>query len=689
MKRKMIGAAAAYMSGLFFASFFADAKGLLMYIAAAVLVWCYGRKKNFSRADYGIIAASFITAVVVSFTYTAAVYRPAVSYDGTVGSFTGKVTEYTKYDGDRTSYTLSGRINGVTKAKISYYGSDLDADHGDIISFGECGFRTPESDYLFDSEGWYRSRHVYLEANHAKDITVTHTDSRKLKKLITAFREDVISQFRTELGEDCGGFLAGMVFGEKHSIGGNTRTALYRTGIGHVLSVSGLHVSVIAALLMLLLGRLNVNRYASFALVNVLILGLAAMANYPVSAVRAAIMLDIMYSASLFRRQNDSFNSLATAALLISLTDPYCIYNPGFMLSLSGTFGVAVFAPYMRAKMERATLPQKLSAALVTAICATISVFPLSLYYFDETSLVSPFTNIILLPLCSAAMILGLVHIITFGLIPALYAAGGIVKAILLISDAVSKVGAFHVSDGSGLLRSLLIIAGAAAVLVYMFTESRRKTSVFIACSVAVFSIASAASGIAARRGFRAAVLGSGKNAAVVIVHDGRADIVDLSGHYRSAGYVRKYLTVNGIDAADTLLLTKNVQSQYSAYEKELELFPVKQWIASGETLVYGGEAQPAVSESFIFDSSGCVIDYDGGALAVTYKGREISFVPADENGGDTGIRVYYGRLKSDAVPDRGGIYLDENENTDEQFSGINDFEIVMSGNGKYRIRRL
>lgn len=688
MKRKMIGAAAAYMSGLFFASFFADVRGLLIIAAAAALVLCYGRKKSFSRADYGIIAVSFTAAAAVSLAYTYAVYRPVAAYDGVSGSFTGRVTEYTKYDGDMTSYTLSGRINGVTRAKISYYGSDLDADHGDVVSFGECSFKAPVSDYLFDSESWYRSRHIYLEAGSAKDITVTHTDSRRLKKLIAAYRENVVSQFRTALGEDCGGFLAGMVFGEKRSLDDNTRTALYRTGIGHVLAVSGLHVSIIAALLMTLLGRLNVNRYLSFALMNLLLLGLTAMANYPVSAVRAAIMLDLMYAARLFRRQNDSLNSLALASLLICVTDPYCIGNPGFMLSLSGTFGAAVFAPFMIGKMEKDTFVRKLSAVLVGAVCITASVFPLSLYYFDETSLVSPFTNVILLPLCSAAMILGLVHIMTFGLVPALHAAGAIIKAILFISDSVAKIGAFHVSGDRG-LRTLLLVSGAAVILAYLFTESRRKTAVLIVCAVVAFSGASAVSGIVRRRGFRAAVLGSGNNAAVVIMHDGSADIVDLSGHYRSAEHVRKYLTVNGIAAPDTVLLTKNVQAQYSAYEKELGLFPADKWIASGETAIYCGEAEIAEGESFTVYSGGCVIDYDGGVLAVGYKGRELSFAPAAGNGGDTGITVYYGRLKGDAVPDRGGIYLDKNENTDEQFSGMNDFEIAVSGDGKYRIRRL
>ena len=432
---------------------------------------------------------------------------------------------------------------------------------------------------------------------------------------------------------------------------------------------------------MLLLSKLRVNRFAAFAAVNVLIIALIALANYPISALRAAIMLDIMYSARLFRRQSDPLNSLAVAVLILSIPDPYCVYNAGFMLSIAGTAGIAVFAPYMTKEMERETVPQRLKIALVTSICTTLPVFPLCMHYFDETSLVSPFANILLLPMCTAAMVLGLLHLLSFGLLPVLPTAAGIIKIIFIISDGIASVPIFHTSDDSGLLGGLLIISAALVIGVHIFRRDRRTLALMTAGAMLLFTVTSAAAGTVRRRAFRAAVLGSGSNAAVVVTHGEHADIVDLSGHYRSAEYVRRYMTVNGIAAADTVLLTKNVQSGYSAYEKELGLFPEYTSIVTGDTKVYCGDAQTA-GDSMTVTSGGCELTYADGELTVTYNGREISFVPTS---GEGGVTVYRGR-RAGTVPER-GIFTDDTDD-DELLSG-NDFEIAFSRGGEYRIRRL
>ena len=667
------------MSGLFFASFFMDAKGVLMFAAAGVLAVLYGRRMSFKKIDYTVIGGFFAFGVFMSLLYSYAVYLPAQLYSGHTDSFIGEVEDADRYDGDRVSYTLYGRTGGGRLTRIRLFTTDIGADLGDTVCIGETTFAKPESDYLFDAETVYKSRRIALDTSKVKDITVRRKEGFSLRRSLRDYRESKAAEFRTEIGDDCGGFLAGMIFGEKRYLDSNTRSALYRTGIGHVLAVSGLHVSIIAGLIMLLLNRLRVKRFVSFAVVNVLLMLLIALANYPISALRAAIMLDIMYSARLFRRQSDPLNSIAVAVLILGIADPYCVYNSGFMLSIAGTAGIAVLAPYMTKEMERETIVQRLKIALVTSICTTLCVFPLCMYYFDETSLVSPFANILLLPMCTAAMVLGLLHLLTFGLLPVLPIAAGIIKLILLISDGIASVPIFHTSDDTGLLSGLLLISAGVIIGVYLFRRERHLLAVMTACAVVLFSVTSAVTGIVRRRAFRAAVLGSGSSAAVVITHNGHADIVDLSGHYRSAEYVRRYMTVNGISSADTVLLTKNVQSGYSAYEQELGLFPEYTSIVTGDTKVYCGDAQTA-GDSLTVESGGCELTYSDGELTVSYKGMEMSFVPTSGNGG---VTVYYGRHAS-GVPERGI----SDDNDDELLTG-NSFEISCSRSGDYKIRRL
>lgn len=394
----MIGASAAYMSGLFFASFFINKSGIIILPIIAVILYLIGRERKFSRFDFYIIIFSFLTAFTVSTSYTLNYYFKITEYTGRNCCFSGKITDYEIYDGDKASYVLKGKINGTQKAKISIYTVELDAEYGDIVNIENCTFKEPENDYLFDVETWYKSRHIFIQADKFDGISVENTDSANLKNMLALFRKDMISKIQLAVGEETGGFLAGMIFGEKKYIDDNMENSLYRIGIGHILAVSGLHISIISFLAMILMKKLKVNKFIRFGILNVLFILMIIITDYPISAIRAVLMLDIMYSAPLFRQQNDSLNSIAVAALIISISDPYSVYSSGFILSLSGTFGIAVFGTFMTEKMPQETILQKFLVKFTVGICTAFSVMPISMYYFDETSIISPFTNILLLP---------------------------------------------------------------------------------------------------------------------------------------------------------------------------------------------------------------------------------------------------------------------------------------------------
>ena len=134
----MIGAVAAYMSGSFFAYFFYDAILLPILIGTVSIGLYFGKKHKWTKNDGILLSVAFTVGIAVYSAYTAYAYRPAVSFDGKFGTFSGEVTEITNYENDRAGYVLKGRINGDTKAKITYYGADLSAEYGDIVDIGEC-----------------------------------------------------------------------------------------------------------------------------------------------------------------------------------------------------------------------------------------------------------------------------------------------------------------------------------------------------------------------------------------------------------------------------------------------------------------------------------------------------------------------------------------------------------------------
>ena len=195
MKRKMIGAAAAYMAGLFFASFFTDPPVLMIFSLVIAAACISGLHFGFKWKDIALMAVFFAASVGVYSAYTAVRYEPAVALNGSSGSFRGEVSDVQYYSGENASYTLSGRINGNIRAKVTYYSASVGAEKGDILDIGSCTFQIPNSDFLFDSEKYYKSEGIFLTLQNAKDISVKHTESGKLIKAIDRYREKMRYDF--------------------------------------------------------------------------------------------------------------------------------------------------------------------------------------------------------------------------------------------------------------------------------------------------------------------------------------------------------------------------------------------------------------------------------------------------------------------------------------------------------------
>lgn len=686
----MIGITAGYVSGLFFASFFTDLWHLLIPVGIFFVFVLTEKQKGFSINDFAIVSVSFALSFMSGEIYTHFVYNDIISYNNTEGNFSGVVEDYNCYDNDKARYIIKGKINGVRKAKISFYSDILDVGYGDKVSIENCTFKKISGDYFFDSESYYKSDRIFLTVEKVVNVVTENNNSRKIKNFLMDYREKIISDFRIILGDDCGGFLVGMVFGEKRVLDSSVKTSLYRTGIGHVMAVSGLHISVMAMFVMMILNLFGINKFVSFGLVNIFMLFMVTMADSPVSAIRAMIMIDIAFSAKLFLRQNDTFNSLAIAVLMICLENPYVIYSSGFLLSVSGTFGIGVFAPYMVKNFPDITSLDKIRRLFLTMLCTSLAVMPVSMIYFDEISVISPISNMIIVPMCSFCMILGMMYTVTGGFVSLLHSAGGIIKIILFIAEKVSRFEFTYISCGNSIAVKIALICLVAVVMVKVITENRKYIAVATALSVCITAFGSALYSGMKRDIFTVAVLGRENNASVVISYRSRNYVIDLSGHYKSPQYVGKYLSQNGIDSVDCIMLASNIHSLYLSYSSELEFMDVKNWFITGNIVPYQN------GNFIFFDNNGCEIEssdyrirYDGEILKITFGKSEMCFVSTkSEVSANNGLTVFYGKIPKDSemICDGKSIYLDEKEAVSYQYSGMNNFKTEMSADGIYKI---
>ena len=205
------------------------------------------------------------------------------------------------------------------------------------------------------------------------------------------------------------GVLVALAVGDQDAIAADDWEVFWATGVGHLMSISGLHITMLAGLAVALVsaawvrvpllalrlpaGKAGIVAGVAAALAYTLLTG------YAVPAQRTFCMLAAIALCVLCDRHGSSSRMLALAALAVLLVDPWAVLSAGFWLS----FGAVAAIFYVMAL--RTGRHRKLAAALREQVAVTIAMMPMLVALFHEFSLVSPLANAFSIPIVSFVVV--------------------------------------------------------------------------------------------------------------------------------------------------------------------------------------------------------------------------------------------------------------------------------------------
>jgi len=221
------------------------------------------------------------------------------------------------------------------------------------------------------------------------------------------------------LPEPQAALLAGILLGLEAGIPRSLMGDFNATGTTHIVVISGFNITIIAGLLLAMGRRTLGRRWATHATVIGIIL-YTLLVGADAAVVRAAIM-GVLYVVALhLGRQTEALVSLFVAAFVMTLLNPWTLWDMGFQLSFLATLSLVQFTPALQERFEAALSrlwpgsvpPQVMSLlndALIVTLAAQIMTTPLIVAVFGRLSLVSLLTNFLILPVQPALMISGAV----------------------------------------------------------------------------------------------------------------------------------------------------------------------------------------------------------------------------------------------------------------------------------------
>ncbi|WP_051289512.1 ComEC/Rec2 family competence protein [Paenibacillus massiliensis] len=211
------------------------------------------------------------------------------------------------------------------------------------------------------------------------------------------------------------GYMKSLVLGVTEDMDAGVYDEFTQLGLTHVLAISGMHVAVFTAGLSFLCRLIRLPREHTLLLMLWVVPGYVLISGGSPSVVRAGIMAMLGLYAARKGILKDGLNILCAAALVMLLWEPYFLLSVSFQLSFLVTAGLIIYGPILRPLFHG--WKEGIGGAASVTITAQLVSFPLTIYYFNQFSLLSlaanfalvPVITSIVMPLGAAALLLGFV----------------------------------------------------------------------------------------------------------------------------------------------------------------------------------------------------------------------------------------------------------------------------------------
>lgn len=272
------------------------------------------------------------------------------------------------------------------------------------------------------------------------------------EKMCETYRENGLGYDETEFDGNGNAIIEAMTTGSRANLTKEMRDNFSKSGVSHILALSGFHLSIIYAFLQILmmvwLVPLVWKRWLRL-LTLICIWTFAFIAGMPASLVRASIMISIMIIADLLGRNSKPLNSLSLAALIMLLWKPFSLLDVGFQLSFLSMLGLSTVGQYMFGISSRwlrnniyinkvwglrSLLTFIIGMAITTFVCSLFT-FPAVAYYFGSIPVIGLVSNLVISLLATLLLWCSVLWWILFPILPVRTFIGNIMSSIASMMD--------------------------------------------------------------------------------------------------------------------------------------------------------------------------------------------------------------------------------------------------------------
>lgn len=331
---------------------------------------------------------------------------------------TGQVYKKTNTSNYQVLYLKN---NSISDSKILVYDETFtEIPIGKKITIrGSLGFfdkaRNPGN---FDQELYYARQKVYGYVWCEEILEICGEPNLLLEELYQ-FKLKWKTTLTDGLGEKNGALLSAMLLGDKSEMDAEIKELYQKAGIGHILAISGLHISFIGLGIYKLIRKTGLGFLPSGLLAIGTLTLYALMIGFSVSVFRAFVMLLLRILADICGRVYDMLTALMLAATFTVCYQPLYLTDAGFWMSYGAILGILLVLPAMKQCFRcKWWWLSSLFSGLLSSLAVNLMLFPILLWFYFEFPTYSLLLNMIVIPLMSLVLGFGMFGSLLTWLIP-------------------------------------------------------------------------------------------------------------------------------------------------------------------------------------------------------------------------------------------------------------------------------
>lgn len=395
----------AFVLGIYFGSHFYIPPGNGLIIIAAlplIAVILQIVKRIFHMRRLGLFAV--LVTFIVAFMFGAVRFAAEPSGDDLLRyagsedvSVTGVIVEEPEATNSSVKLIVSVReidgeeASGTLLVRTARYPT---LEYGDLLSI-TGDLELPEDDLEgFDYRAYLKRQGIYTTMFYPKVDLVSQGQGPQPWQSLYSFRHRLGQVLSQSLPEPEGSMARAIILGLRHDIPPSIYQDFQRSGTAHLLAISGLHMSIIAGIVLSACVRLFGRHRPTYFIATLGVLWLySILAGMSPSVLRAAIMISIYLLGTHLGRQRSGLTAVTFAAAIMVAVDPDILWQVGFQLSFGAVLGLILIAPPLQDLLSRTRGPRLLVDSFAYSLGAIAATLPLVAYYFGYVSLWSLFAT--------------------------------------------------------------------------------------------------------------------------------------------------------------------------------------------------------------------------------------------------------------------------------------------------------